>query len=470
MRPKILVIDDDTSVLSAFQIYLEDVPVTLTLCSSGDKAIEKLRQAPDEYICAFVDYLFANEFGELEPLGHQIAKELKVLNPTLYVVMMSGNSSKEALNTWLSSGVEKFIYKPLKSELINAFIDHALAFHGERTLQSKNKIINYHGLVGVSQNFKRVVKLIKKFAPTDETVLISGETGTGKELIARAIHLESERANQPFIAINCAALTENLFESELFGHVKGAFTGAHSNSLGKFREAHRGTVFLDEIHHFSLKQQAKILRVIEEKAVMPVGDSREYDVDFRLICASKPDLRECAINNEFLIDLFFRISSLNIDVAPLRERTDDIEPLIRFFQKSMEKSLGLSKLLSPAALDCLKEYRWLGNIRELQKVMRELYLLIDSNTIDYSDIPKVILEGTSKLVYKEIKTMTEIEEKHRQEKRLLIQSVMKKAKNNKSEAARVLGMKRSTFIWLMQDLDIYDPLDRKSKMNMATSL
>ena len=236
--------------------------------------------------------MLPNEFGEQEAFGHNIAKELKKLNPSLYIVMMSGDDSKTALNAWLSSGIEKFIYKPLKEDLIYAFTEHALALFQERNPQPENTIINHHGLVGVSDHMKQIVKLIRKFSPSNEAVLVSGETGTGKELVARAIHKQSKRSNRPFIALNCAAIAESLFESELFGHVKGAFTGAESNRPGKFREAEGGTLFLDEIHHLTLGQQAKILRVIQEKIITPVGGKQEYHVDFRLICASKPNLRE----------------------------------------------------------------------------------------------------------------------------------------------------------------------------------
>ena len=465
MSPKVLVIDDQLSVLSSFQLYLEGLPITLIPCSSPDEAIKKFRASPQSYACAFVDYLLVNEFGEQEAMGHKLAEELKKLNPDLYVIMMSGDESKEALQTWLSTEVEKFIYKPLKEELISTFIEYALALYQEKHPKQTNRIVNHHGLSGVSNNIKQVVRLSKKFAPTDEAVLITGETGTGKELIAKAIHKESRRADQLFIPLNCAALTSTLFESELFGHVKGAFTGADSNKLGKFREADGGTIFLDEIHHLSLKQQAKILRVIQEKAVMPVGDTREYEVDFRLICASKPNLRELSMRNKFLLDLFFRISSLNIDMAPLRDRKDDIEPLINLFQKTMGDKLGTLKQISPTALKSLIEYSWPGNVRELHKIMCELYFVVERKKIRQSDLPKSILEDTSSVGIEIEMTMPDLEQQQRQQKRILIKSVMKRMANNKSKAAEILNMKRSTLIWLMKDLEIYDSFENNAQTN-----
>ncbi len=467
MNPKILIVDDGPSILNSFQLYLRDVPVDLVTSSSVDDAIRQFRAKPESYAGAFIDYMLLNEFGEQEALGHKMAKKLKKFNPSLYVVMMSGDDSREALRTWLSSGVEKFVYKPLKKELIYAFVDHALAIFQEKNPQSKNKVTDRHGLVSVSGHMRRAIQLVDKFAPSDETVLISGETGTGKELVAQALHKQSSRANRPFVALNCAAITESLFESEFFGHVRGAFTGAEANKLGKFREANGGTLFLDEIHHLSLAQQAKILRAIQEKTVMPVGDKREHKVDFRLICTCRPNLRERSINNKFLIDLFFRISSLNIEILPLRCRPDDIGPLINFFKSEIEDKLGTFKRFSSAALDHLREYRWPGNVRELQKTIRELYFVVDSSIVQHTDLPAHILHNTSAINITSSMTMADLDECQREQKRVLIKTVMQEVGNNKSKAAKLLGMKRSTFIWLVQDLRI-GHLFKKEKSQMET--
>ena len=448
MNPNILIVDDDLCVLESFRMYFKSIPGELVLSSSPEEALSIFQRSPRRYACVFVDYVLVNEFGEREAVGHKIAEKIKEINPAVYVVMMSGDDSKEALHTWLASGMEQFIYKPLKEELIQAFIEHALNRFREQYLQVNNKLISHYGFVGVSEHIRRIVGLIKKFAPLDETVLVSGETGTGKELVVGAVHKQSKRMGKPFIAINCAALTETLFESELFGHVKGAFTGADSDKLGKFREANGGTLFLDEIHRLTMAQQAKILRVIQERVVAPVGGKREYRLDFRLICAGKPNLRKSAIDNKFLIDLFFRISSLNIEILPLRERIEDIAPLVRFFQKKMEEKFGVFKYFSPSALKKIHEYSWPGNVRELEKIIRELYFVVDQNTINDSDLPATMSESEASGEM----SMADLEDRHRHQKRALIRSVMDKTKNNKTQAAKLLGMKRSTFVWLMQDL------------------
>lgn len=461
MNSKILILDDDISVLNSFQLYLQESGHTLVLCQSAEEAISKFKQEPQNYICAFIDFQLKNEFGEQESIGHEVAKDLHEIDPSLYAVMMSGDNSKEALQSWLSVGIDKFIYKPLSSDQISSFVQYAKELHTERNPYHSQSIVNDHGLVGISQNIKSVSKLTKKFAPYDETVLIMGETGTGKELIAKALHEQSKRVNKPFIAINCAAISGNLFESELFGHVKGAFTGADSNKLGKFREAHGGTIFLDEIHHLTLNQQAKILRVIQEKAVVPVGDKIEYKVDFRLICASKPRLRELSLKNEFLIDLFFRISSLNIEVEPLRKRHDDIDVLVRYFQKLIEKKDGSYKRIAPSAMKLLQEYSWPGNVRELKKVITELYLTIDRSTIKPVDLPSYIKKNHSSVIVEDGMTMIDLDEKQREQKRLLINNVMPKVSNNKTKAAELLSMKRSTFIWHLHDLGLFERYDTK---------
>ena len=233
VKPKILIVDDDPCVLDAFGLYFKNISGELVSASSPDEGLEIFRKEPRNYVCAFVDYRMPDEFGEEEAIGHKIAEKLKEINPYVYVIMMSGDDSKEALDTWLSSGIERFVYKPLKEELIHAFVEHALERFQEQDSQWGNKPINHYGFIGVSEHTRRIVRLIEKFATLDETVLVSGETGTGKELVVRALYRQSKRASKPFVAINCAALTETLFESELFGHVKGAFTGADSNKLGK---------------------------------------------------------------------------------------------------------------------------------------------------------------------------------------------------------------------------------------------
>jgi len=462
MKKKILIIDDDPSVLSSFQLYLQDSNLELVLCSSGDEGIDQFKITPEDFVCAFVDYQLTDEFGDQEAVGHKITEALKEIDPSLYVIMMSGDESKEALESWLKAGVDKFIYKPMGEKTVSTLVQYAEDLFSEKFPHHGERLINENGMVGISKRIKQVCKLAKKFAPSDETVLVLGETGTGKELIARSLHDRSPRKQKAFVAVNCAAIAESIFESELFGHVKGAFTGASSDKLGKFREADGGTLFLDEIHHLSLNQQAKILRVIQEKVVTPVGGKAEHKVDFRLVCASKPNLRKLSEKNEFLIDLFFRISALNIQVEPLRKRPEDIEVLVRHFQTEQEEKLGRYKRLSPSAMSKLKDYPWPGNVRELRKLVTELYYTVDTGLIKPTDLPESILKKTMSVDLKDGMTMADLEENQRQQKRALIKSTMAKAGNNKSKAAEILNMKRSTFIWHLKDLGIYELFEKRN--------
>ena len=457
MTPKILVLDDEPLVLGAFENYLSEFHHNLVLHTSPDKALEEFRKSPQDYACAFIDYIFINEMKEREALGHRIAEDLKNLNHNIYTIIMSGDESKEALEVWLSSTVDKFIYKPFKGEQVHTFAEYSLARHQESCSYLDDEVINYHGLVGASQNIKWVANMLKKVAPTDETLLITGETGTGKEIIAKAAHNTSKRSKGPFVAINCAAIAKDLIDSTLFGHTRGAFTGAVSDRLGKFREAHGGTLFLDEIHHLTKEQQAKLLRVIEERIVCPVGSEKEIKVDFRLICASKPELKEQSRQNEFLPDLFYRISSLDIHVTPLRERASDIPHLIKFFQKNINENTSIKKIktISSPAMRHLQKYHWYGNVRELKRVIESLYISVDHNHIESYDLPQSIFNPSKEIEINNSKMkMRDLEGEQRKQKINLIQSAIEQAKNNQTLAAKILGMKRTTLISTIEKLGI----------------
>ena len=393
-KPHILVADDDPSVLSAFETALygrEDI--ALQLYSSSQEALSVLGKNPFLFALAFVDYYFKEEGP---PLGHELARQLKALNSYLCVCLISGDKSPEALEKWLRAGVDKFMYKPLDKNFITSMVNYAVdAFHTQFSVSFASSSQKAHlrevqekmGLIGISENIQHVAYQTLKFASTSESVLILGETGTGKEIVAKAIHNISFRRENPFIVVNCAAMTESLFESEFFGYTKGAFTGAQSNKKGKFELAHKGTLFLDEIHHLTLSQQAKILRAIQEKKVLPVGGSKEIPVDFRLVSASKPDLENRSEKKDFLIDLYYRISTLDIHITSLRTRPEDIKPLVHFFQsRNLHEHLS-QKIFLPTTMDLLREYSWRGNVRELEKLVRKLSITVEGSSIHPEHLP-----------------------------------------------------------------------------------
>ena len=393
-KPKILVVDDDPNILNAFEAtFYGRKDASLHLYSSPKEALSVLSENPFLFALAFVDYRFAQEGP---PIGHELAKQLKTLNPYLCVCLMSGDQSPEALEKWLRAGVDKFMYKPLGRDFINCMISYAIdTFHAQfsgsfsydsQKINIKN-VQEKIGLVGVSENIQHVIHQTIRFASTKESVLILGETGTGKEIVAQAIHKASPRAKEPFVVVNCAAITDTLFESEFFGHIKGAFTGANANKRGKFELAHRGTLFLDEIHHLTLNQQAKILRVIQEKKILPVGGSKEIPVDFRLVSASKPDLESKSEKKEFLADLYYRISTLDIHIVPLKDRPEDIKPLVHFFQaKNLQENLP-RKMFLPVTMDLLRKCLWQGNVRELEKLIRKLSITVEGPSVHPKHLP-----------------------------------------------------------------------------------
>ncbi|USN48525.1 MAG: sigma-54-dependent Fis family transcriptional regulator [Pseudobdellovibrionaceae bacterium] len=456
MKPKILIVDDEQSVHGSFLLAYRGSEVEsmaeFEFAFSYDEAIEKFKADPFNYCVAFIDYQF-EEKNEIHAVGHLLAKKLKDINPCVTTIIMSGEDSQEALKDWLGSGVDKFLFKPLSNEVIRAISENAIESYNHNLLEEQtNKYTSKEqklvGLAGKSENIKQVSKLAIKYASCDQPALILGETGTGKELIARAIHDNSQRASRAFVVVNCAAITNTLFESELFGHVKGSFTDAKEDKPGKFRQADGGTIFLDEIHHLNLEQQASLLRVLQEKQVQPVGGKNPIPVDFRLIVAGKPNLRELSENGEFLPDLYFRIKHLDLTILPLRERPEDILPTIAYTQNKIEANKGIYKKIMKPTLDKLVSYNWPGNVRELIGEIERLYVVVDKSIIKESDLPKHILEQKSFSYYSssddDLITLEDLELMHKNQQMALIIKAMKLSNYNVAKAGRILGVSRTT--------------------------
>lgn len=465
-KPKVLIVDDEKMIHGSFLLALRGSELEdkfeIEFAASCDEAISNFSKDPFVYALAFVDYQFENK-GNKSAEGHLLVRKLKELNPCMTTVIMSGDETEDALKDWLDSRVDKFLYKPLSNEVIRAIIENSLDeyeenFLASNTTQQYSKEQKLIGLAGHSANIKNVCKLAMKFAKSEEPSLILGETGTGKELAARAIHNYSLRSNGPFVVVNCAAIAKSLFESELFGHVKGSFTDAKEDKLGKFREAHGGTIFLDEVHHLTLEQQASLLRVLQEKQVLPVGGKHPINVDFRLVVAGKPNLRSLSESREFLPDLYFRISSLNLTILPLRERPEDIVPTINHIQREIEKEHGTSKQLLRSTMRKLSSYNWPGNVRELKGELQRLNVVVDSSVIRESDLSKHIVEQKTFSFYKtendKLLTMNELEEIQKKQEVALIIKALKQSKNNVSKASELLGMRRTTLSSKMESFGL----------------
>ena len=381
MKPKVLVIDDEKSILESLADILEDEGYQVITALTAQQGLEHLsREAPDLVI---LDVWLPDEDGL------KVLKQMRATWPGLPVIVISGHGTVEMAVKAIKLGAFDFLEKPLSYDRVVVTVANALRF---RALEEENiRLKAGPGLTGESAAIKKVKEEIARVAPTDATVLIMGESGVGKEVAARMIHALSRRREGPFIEVNCAAIPEELIESELFGHEKGAFTGATSAKRGKFDLANGGTLFLDEIGDMSLSAQAKVLRVLQEKRFERVGGTRTIEVDVRVIAATNKDLREEIKKGRFREDLFFRLNVVPIVIPPLRERKEDIPVLVEEFLLELSRHSGLGKKrLSPEALEILKRYPWPGNVRELRNLIERLVIMARGEEILPEDLPPEI--------------------------------------------------------------------------------
>lgn len=382
MFPLILIVDDEPSILQALGGLLADEGFDILTASNGYEALKVIdSESPD---LVLLDIWMPGIDG-IETL-----KEIKKDSPFVPIIMITGHGTIETAVKATKLGAFDLIEKPLSIDKVIVTINNALNF---RRLEEENrylrkKTIEKHSINGNSPAIAALKEQIMIAAPTDAWILISGENGTGKELAAHTIHQLSSRAAQPMIDVNCAAIPEEAIESELFGHEKGAFTGATSKKRGKFELATNGTIFFDEIGDMSLKTQAKILRVLQEQKIQRVGGSRVLSVDLRVIAASNKNLENEIVKGNFREDLYYRLNVIPIEVPPLRDRFDDIPELVDIFLKiCAAQTRTKKKTISSAALEVLSVYRWPGNVRELKNLVERLAIMTNKDRIDVSDIP-----------------------------------------------------------------------------------
>ncbi len=382
MFPSLLIVDDEPSILQSLGGLLSDEGFEVTTAVNGYEALKTIdEESPD---LVLLDIWMPGIDG-IETL-----KEIKKENPNIQVIIITGHGTIETAVKATKLGAFDLIEKPLSIDKVIVAINNALNF---RRLEEENKYLRKKTLEknSINGNSQKTIELknnITKAAPTDTWILIIGENGTGKELVARMIHHLSPRADQPLIDVSCAAIPENLIESELFGHEKGAFPGAASRKIGKFELASNGTIFLDEIGDMSLKTQAKILRVLQEQKIQRVGGSRTISVDVRVIAASNKNLEEEIEKGRFREDLFYRLNVLPINVPPLRQRVDDIPVLVETFLEDFAiQNRDKRKKITSDALGILGKYTWPGNVRELKNLVERLAILVDADAIDSRHIP-----------------------------------------------------------------------------------
>ncbi len=450
MNDKILVVDDEISHCKMLEAVLTEDGYIISTALNGKEAVEMFEQ--DFYDLVLMDIRMRKMDG-IEAL-----KKIKEINSDIPVIMMTAYASLKTAIDALKIGASDYLTKPLNTDELVLLIEKTL---NHKKLTEENKLLKkrlsdqflYPEIIGDSPAIKEIFDIINHVAPTDATVLILGKSGTGKELIANAVHENSLRKSQPFVKINCAALPETLLESELFGHVKGSFTGADKNKKGKFSLANHGTVFLDEIGEMTPATQVKLLRVLQEKEFDPVGSSKPEQVDIRIIAATNKNLGDEISKGNFREDLYYRLNVVSLTLPPLKERKSDIKPLANHF---MEKYANKNKItirgFTPEAYSFLLNHSWPGNIRELENVVERSVILSTDEMITTKAFP----ESLNPLQYRvqkeedrKSKTLKEVEKD-------MILFTLEEQNNNRTHTAETLGISRRT---LQLKLKEYGKLD-----------
>jgi two-component system nitrogen regulation response regulator NtrX len=383
---RILVIDDEAAIRDSLRRVLEYEGYEFVGAATGQEGLAVAeRDMPDAV-------LLDVKMPGMD--GIEVLERLRSMNEALPVVVISGHGTISTAVEATRKGAFDFVEKPFASERVLVTLKNAL----DRGRQSdeirtlKKAVEVRHQMIGDSPALKQVMAAVSKAAPTNATVLIHGESGVGKELVARTIHRNSLRSRERFVQVNCAAIPEELIESELFGHERGSFTGATEKQVGKFEQADRGTIFLDEVGDMSAKTQAKVLRVLQEGEVERLGSARTTKVDVRVIAATNKNLEEEIEKGRFREDLYFRLAVIPIHVPPLRDRPEDVALLVRHFTEFFSRENNLRpKRVTPAALGALQRYRWKGNIRELRNTVERMIIMSSGDTVDLADLPKAVL-------------------------------------------------------------------------------
>jgi DNA-binding NtrC family response regulator len=462
-KSNVLVVDDEAVIREGLRRILEIEGFSVETSSSGNLALERLQDKDFD--------LVITDLKMPGMSGMEVLKTIKVLQPEVPVIIITGFSTVDTAVEAMKNGAFDYISKPFTPEQINEKIKKALA---QRAVLLENvfikKELNTHQgfdrFVGESREMQKVYRRIIQVAPTDSTVLITGESGTGKELVARAIHNNSKRRDHPFVAVDCTSLAENLLESELFGHVKGSFTGAIQTKTGLFKVADGGTLFLDEVSNISLTTQAKLLRVLQERVVTPIGGTQPVPIDIRLVAATNRSLRGLVQEGFFREDLFFRLNIIPVDLPPLRERKGDLPLLIRFFIRKFAEEMAKDiRGLAPDALSLLEEHHFPGNVRELENIIERAIVLAEGGMLQMEDL-EMGDDGHAEPVHfgeqHVPQNVEELKETKRQIRERAIEpvekafvlSALKRNNWNVTRAAEETGMLRPNFQALLKKLGI----------------
>ncbi|MEP7214096.1 MAG: sigma-54 dependent transcriptional regulator [Acidobacteriota bacterium] len=438
-QQSVLIVEDEELMRSILRRLLEGVGYAVFTADSAESALAILPQ--NDISVTLTDIKMAGMDGL------QLLDQIKSTDEEALVIIMTAYSSVDTAVAALRKGAYDYVTKPFVNEDLLQTIKNAIQqrelFHENRALRRElNKQYSFSDIIGKSDSLKRVFNIVEKVAATNSNVLIQGESGTGKELIAKAIHFNGNRSSKPFLAVNCGALPENLLESELFGHSRGAFTGATSDKKGLFRSAEGGTVFLDEVGEMPPPLQVKLLRALQEHEVTPVGMSSPVKFDARIIVATNRNLENEVAENRFREDLFYRLNVIEIEIPPLRDRRDDIPLLVRHFAaKSARSQSSTEKLVSPAAMSILVGYDWPGNVRELENAIERAFVL-SGDEIDSESLPQKLRNSAagSFETHDHDGFRLTLEETERR----YVMEIMHAVENDKAAASKILAIDLST--------------------------
>ena len=444
-KPQILLIDDDDSLRRVMEFSLTEAGYAVSAAASGEDGLRLLEKGPFDAVITDITMPGMS--------GMEVLKRIHQKDTYIPVIIITAYGTIESAVEAMKEGAFDYITKPFNRDELRLTLERALRMRRlereniELRAEVKNRY-SFEGIIGTSEKIKDVLDLAARVAASDASILITGESGTGKELLAKGIHFNSSRANGPFVAINCAAIPEALIESELFGHMKGAFTGAVRDKEGKFELADGGTLFLDEIGELRIDLQAKILRALQEREVDRVGGSKPVSVDARVLAATNKDIERAVKEGAFREDLYYRLSVITLHMPPLRERRDDVPLLAEYFLRKFNKSADVK--LEPAALASLASYGWPGNVRELENVMERASVLRRGETVTPADLPVKILKkeipGIDDIILNLPDEGLSLEEL---EKGLIIKA-LEKHKGNQTRAAEYLRITRPTLIYRME--------------------
>jgi DNA-binding NtrC family response regulator len=450
-KPLVLAVDDELGVLESYKIILEDTCEVRTV-ADGTAALKVL--AHEDIRLVILDL----RLPDME--GLEVLLRIKEMDEYLGVIVVTAVGDVKTAVRAMQAGASEYLVKPFDIETLQAVVARTLERQAlmKEVLYLRSEVEGYHpfvDIVGRDEKMLEIFELIERVSDSDATVLITGESGTGKELIARALHQRSHRSLRPFVAINCTAIPENLIESELFGHERGAFTGAVQRRIGKFELAHSGTLFLDEIGSMRLDMQTKLLRALQEREIERVGGERTIKVDVRVVAATNADLRELVKAKAFRDDLYYRLNVIPVYVPPLRARKGDIALLIQYFLEKYNRRFNRRvRGFSLAAIEAMQAYDWPGNVRELEYIVERLVVISKHESIQLRELPLDLQSSHTPLVEQLEEEGYDLRKAVHQFEREYIRRVLEKTRWNQTVAARMLGIHRNTLLGKIEQLDL----------------